>query len=309
MNLATITQPAVKLGWKLYGKACRYAPEILLGAGVTSMILGAVVGCERTTHAEELLDATKKQLDDIRTVDENPNISYSEQEKRKDLTLVYTKAGVGFAKLYLPAVALEGVGVACILASYGIMRGRNAALTAAYTALQNTYSRYRERVIEECGEEADRYFRTGLKTKAVEIIEKDENGNEKRVQTEQAVFDNRPEEPSVFGRWFDERNPNFSKYPYNNLSFLMSVQKQAQNQLMVHGHLFLNDVYSMLGFPHVPQGQAVGWLRDDAAGGKGYVDFGIHDGMRQAARDFVNGYEKAIFLDFNIDPVPIWDKI
>ena len=189
------------------------------------------------------------------------------------------------------------------------MRNRNVALTAAYTALQHGYDRYRERVIEKYGKDEDYFFRTGIQPKAVELIEKDEDGKEKKVQTTQMVYDGKPEDPSQYGRWFDERNINYTNSPFQNLTYLMGVQKMMNNDLMVHGHVFLNEVYAALGIPHCPQGQVVGWMRDDSAGGQGYIDFGIHDGNSEISRDFVNGYEKRVFLDFNVDPLPIWDKI
>ena len=47
-----------------------------------------------------------------------------------------------------------------------------------------------------------------------------------------------------------------------------------------------------------------GWVYDpDNPGhnGDNYVDFGIMDVNRPKNRDFVNGYERAILLDFNVD--------
>ena len=65
----------------------------------------------------------------------------------------------------------------------------------------------------------------------------------------------------------------------------------------------------MLGIPRSKAGQVVGWIYDEEnSKGDNYVDFGIYDIHRQANRDFVNGYERAIWLDFNVDG-PILDLI
>ena len=40
----------------------------------------------------------------------------------------------------------------------------------------------------------------------------------------------------------------------------------------------------------------------------GYVSFGIYNANRETARDFVNGYERSILLDFNVDG-PILDTL
>lgn len=309
MDIKTMFQPVTRVAYKVYGKAVKHSPELLLGGGLAAMVAGAIVACERTTKAEEILDKTRTSLDAIHAAEENEIADYTQQDKRKDLTLVYAKTAGGFVKLYWPAIALEALGAVCILSSYGIMRSRSAALTAAYTALENSYSEYRRRVREKLGDEEDLYFKTGLRPKAIEITEKDENGVEKTVKTEQKVFDPDHADVSTFARWFDETCPEYSNSDLHNLNFLMAQQKHANYLLKAHGYLFLNDVYDMLGLQRSPQGQAVGWMRDDRCGGQGYVDFGIHDGYRQSARNFVNGYEKKILLDFNIDPQPIWDKI
>jgi len=59
-------------------------------------------------------------------------------------------------------------------------------------------------------------------------------------------------------------------------------------------------VYDTLGIPRSPAGQVVGWV---VGHGDGYVDFGIgkHDGTM--AQAFVNGDERSILLDFNVDGV------
>ena len=58
----------------------------------------------------------------------------------------------------------------------------------------------------------------------------------------------------------------------------------------------------MLGIPRTKAGQVVGWVYDENCPvGDNYVDFGIYDIHREKCRDFVNGYERTILLDFNPD--------
>jgi hypothetical protein len=52
----------------------------------------------------------------------------------------------------------------------------------------------------------------------------------------------------------------------------------------------------------------VGWI-DGNPGGDSYVSFGIGDiHAVNSRREFINGYEPSIILDFNVDGT-IWDKI
>jgi hypothetical protein len=67
--------------------------------------------------------------------------------------------------------------------------------------------------------------------------------------------------------------------------------------LHARGHIFLNEIYDLLGIPRSEAGQVVGWF---AGKGDDFVDFGIFEAGQ---RDFVNGVEKTILLDFNVDGV------
>ena len=65
----------------------------------------------------------------------------------------------------------------------------------------------------------------------------------------------------------------------------------------------------MLGIPRSKAGQVVGWIYDpENPVGDNFVDFGIYEADREKARDFVNGYERSILLDFNVDG-NIWEKM
>ena len=72
--------------------------------------------------------------------------------------------------------------------------------------------------------------------------------------------------------------------------------------LKAQGYLFLNDVYKLIGVPATRAGQIVGWVYDEKNPvGDNYVDFNIMDINSERARAFVNGYERSILLDFNVD--------
>ena len=81
--------------------------------------------------------------------------------------------------------------------------------------------------------------------------------------------------------------------------FLRRQQDAANDRLKDKGYLFLNEVYEMLGIPRSKAGQSVGWIYDKDNVYK--IDFGIYDTHKEPNRNFVNGYEKTILLDFNVD--------
>jgi hypothetical protein len=91
------------------------------------------------------------------------------------------------------------------------------------------------------------------------------------------------------------------------MMFLRQVQNYANDLLRMRGHVFLNEVFSELGLSHTRAGAVVGW-RWNKDSGDDYIDFGIWKGRGEEVKDFFNGREGAILLDFNVDGV-IADKI
>ena len=86
--------------------------------------------------------------------------------------------------------------------------------------------------------------------------------------------------------------------------FLRRQQDAANEILKDKGHMFLNEVYDMLGIHRTSAGQIVGWIYDEKNPiGDNYIDFGIYDVNKPKNRDFVNGIERSILLDFNVDGV------
>lgn len=295
----TITRKFHRIGFQLK----KHSPEILVIAGVVGGVTSAVMACKATTKAGDIIEDTKSQLDIIHKGMEDGNIrgvEYTKEDGTKDLTIVYTQTAVKFIKLYGPAVALGTVSIVSILAGHNITRKRNLALTAAYATIDNGFKQYRNRVIERFGEELDRELKYDVKTKEVEETVVNEDGTESTVKTTVNVID--PNTISDYSRIFDECNPSWSKSPEHNLVFLKQQQNYANDLLKSRGHLFLNEVYDMLGFPRTQAGQIVGWVYDDVNPvGDNFVDFGIYNLDSERARAFVNGYERSILLDFNVD--------
>jgi hypothetical protein len=84
--------------------------------------------------------------------------------------------------------------------------------------------------------------------------------------------------------------------------FLLDQQRYANDLLKSKGRVVLNEIYDMLGAPRTKAGMVVGWIYDEKhPTGDNYIDFGIFDSNREATRNFVNGYERTILLDFNVD--------
>lgn len=276
------------------------SPQVLLGAGIVGMVGATVLACRATLKMEEVLDEAKVKLEKTNKALVEHSEEYSDKDRQRDVTLIYFQTGVKITKHYAPAIILGGLSLAAIIGSNRILAGRVVALTAAYGTLEEAFSRYRNRVIEKYGEDQDRDFRYG--TREVEIVDPEDARKKKKI-TQVALG-----EPSGYAKFFDESSTSWRRDPELNLFFLHSHQKYANDQLHSRGHVFLNEVYDMLGLERTQAGSVVGWIKSDDGSTDNHVSFGVFDGKTDQARDFVNGYEGAILLDFNVDGI-IWDKI
>lgn len=281
----------------------KYSPEIMAIAGVVGMVTSAVMACKATTKASEIIDEAKtsvSMIHDLVADQAVPESKYSEEDSKRDLVIVYSKAVMKFAKLYGPSLIIAGLSAGSILSSTTILRKRNIAIGTAYTALDRSFRTYRDRVIEKFGEDLDKELKYGTTTKVIEDTTVDENGNEK-TETKTVKIAN-PNNYSIYARFYDDGCAGWTKNPEYNLIFLKQQQNWANEKLKANGRLFLNEVYEMLGIPKTVIGQRVGWVYDENNPvGDNFVDFGIYDLYNEKARDFVNGYERTILLDFNVD--------
>lgn len=289
----------------------KHSPEILIAAGVVGTVASAVMACKATLKVNEVLEPAKHDVEKIHAAKENgvteAGKEYTEEDSKKDLAIVYVQTGIKLVKLYAPAVILGTLSITGILASHNILRKRNVALAAAYTAVDKGFKEYRGRVVERFGEELDKELRYNIKAKEVEEKVVDENGEEKIEKRIVQVAE--PNLGSTYARFFDETCMNWTRDAETNLMTLKTVQNYATNKLRSQGFLFLNEVYDMLGIQRSKAGQVVGWIYDENdKNGDNYVDFGIFDVHDECKRRFVNGYEHSILLDFNVDG-PILEAI
>lgn len=286
----------------------KYSPEILVVVGIVGVVSSAVMACKATLKVNEVIEESKDNLDKIHECAETKSIEvYSEKDKKKDLAIAYAQTGARFAKLYGPSIVLGVSSIVSILASNDILRKRNAAMAAAYAVVDKGFKEYRSRVIERFGEEVDRELKYNIKAKEIDKIEVNEDGEaitkrEKGTVVE-ANIDN------GYAKWFDESSEYFRHNAEYNRMFLSNQQRYANDLLKSKGYLFLNDVYKMLGIPKTRAGQVVGWVYDENDDNcDNYVDFGIFEAFRDCNKDFVNGYEPRVLLDFNVDGT-ILDRI
>jgi hypothetical protein len=286
------------LGFKILNAVKAKSPEILIGVGILGVVGGVVLACKATTKIDPIIDDIKDDVDFIHDC-------VDPDDQGKELVKAYVKGGAKLAKEYLPAFLLIAGGCASFVGSHNILRGRLVAVGAAYKYLESQYENYRERVVEELGEDKDNQFRLGIKKEKIsEKFTKKDGTTGEKTRTAETVD---PETVSDYAVWFDARSSQYWADSNYNKMFLQSQQAWFNDMLYLKGHVFLNEVYDALGLPRTPQGQVVGWTKakDTPSEGDGYIDFGLDAAFN---RNFLNGDEPGLLLDFNVDGV-MWDSI
>lgn len=281
-------------------KLKKHSPEILIVAGVIGTVASTVMACKATTKLGEIMDNAKDDIEAVHEAVEHPEDlpqKYTAEDGKKDLTIVYTRTALRVAKLYLPAVALGALSLTAIIKSHDILKKRNVALAAAYTAADKGFKEYRNRVVERFGNDIDKELRYNVKAKEFEHKVVNDDGTEETVVETVNVAS--IDDVSDFAKYFNKDCAGWSDNAEKNLFFLKRQQDFANELLEANGYLFLNEVYDMLGVPRSKAGQVVGWVYDKNVIAK--VDFGIYTINREENQQFVNGLEKNVLLDFNVD--------
>lgn len=317
-TLKNLMKGSSKTAAKVAFKLKKAAPTIAVIGGAVGTVGAGVWAVKKTaTDAPEVLDDIKAEIDKAK----------SENGGKKELVQAYARGGLKIVKLYSGPVILEVGSVCAILYGYKIINGRLVAMGATAAALEETNRRtqqainnYRQALAERYGAdfEKDLYFEEGDMIvnfgdpKKATPVEKtvDEDGNEHEEEGHWELSRDTKNPCDVISPYaviFDETSTEWSTDPEYNKMTLRRIQQICNDLLHARGHLFLNDVYHELGLPDTKFGQMVGWI--DGGDGDGYVDFGIYDvAAVNNRKEFINGYEPSIILDFNVDGV-IWDKI
>ena len=251
------------------------APKLFFVGGIVGVVATTVLACRATLKLETTLDDHVNEDDELNRV----------------------RAAVSVVRLYAPAAIVGVASITMLTQSHNILVRRNAALSAAYTTLERGFNEYRARVVEKYGKDEDDRLRYGFE------VEKVTKGDKKSV-----VHHAHPESgASIYAVFFDEYNPNWSKDPEINKLFLKAQQNYFNDLLRARGHVFLNEVYSELGFGHTKAGAVVGWKLSPE--GDNFIDFGVFSAdAPDQIREFVNGREGSVLLDFNVDGL-IYNKI
>lgn len=286
MNLGIVTRLAGRAGLVL----SKHAPTILTAAGTAGFIGTTILASKATLNVEETISEEAALLVKVHEAHEAGKLE--DKDALHDKVILYTRMTTKLAKLYAPALILGAASIVSLATGHGIMLKRNASLAAAYAAVDQAFKTYKKKVESKFGKDA-------VIDALVSTAEEDLTKNELTMEAIAAV-----DRVSPYGVIFDETNNNWSADEDLSMLHLKCQQQYANDILQTRGHIFLNEVYKMLGFPHTPAGAVTGWVKGN---GDDFVDFNIFEGTFEGEDEKGRTVTKWA-LDFNVDGV-MYDKI
>lgn len=265
--------------------AKKHSPELLMGAGILTMVGGCVLA-SRNTY-KRMPYEMKRHYDKLEDIQKTAEENY--EEAKKEAGKEFAKHTVEVVKTYAAPMALEAAGATMIFASNNIMRKRVAGITAAFTTVSTAFDTYRKGVIDRYGEDVDRSILLG--EKEVEVERTDENGETKKETITVADPD-----VSSIGRYLTEKNGNFSR----SESFMKDVCRMKDayltDKLKGKGYLVLNDIYEEYDFPEDTEAGVVVGKVYDPNSNDNYIQTILKE---VTIPDEFGNYEKAWYVDWD----------
>ena len=246
---------------KVAGTLDKRSPEILMAIGVVSFVGAVGSAIYSTLKADVILEDHVKRLERVKAVEDGEEITdektgevivFDEAKKKKVVAINYVKTGAKYAKLYAPTIIFTGVGITCILSSFGILKKRNAALAMSLSAVRTAFDEYRGRVVRDLGSDMDEHFLYDTVEEVREIEETDENGKKHKKKEKVTV----PTKGSIYDQLVDPSHDDYSKNSTNSYLAMRSHLLMANSMLRSKGHLYLNRILEEFRFPETDALQA-----------------------------------------------------
>lgn len=199
------------------------SPEILLGIGIASGITATVLAVKATPKALELLTEKRyeKYGDTLKEDD-----SYDDMPELKPVEVVKATW-----KCYIPAVISGAASIACLLGSHSVNAKRNAALATAYKLSETALNEYREKVVEEIGEEKEKVIRDKVSQKHLDETPVSKNEVIITGTGKQLCYD------GISGRYFE-----------SDIQTIRAAVNKINETMVYEMYAALNDFYNEIGF-------------------------------------------------------------
>lgn len=206
----------------------KHSPAILTGLGVLGVFATAILASEATLEA----------ADRIRDVEGRSGTAGDARQRIKErVEMVWP--------LYIPTVLSATATAACIIGTHGIHNRRHAALLSVYSLTEVAFREYKEKVVEQIGENKERKIR--------EDIHQD-HLNQNPVNTE-VLITGKGEMlcyEEITGRYFK-----------SDMETIRKAQNDINAQIIHDMYASHNQFCSLVGLPDTLLGEQIGWTTDN----------------------------------------------
>lgn len=292
-------------GSSLFLKA--HAPEIMVGSGVAGFVVTVISACKATAKAYDIMEEEECASKDNETCYSEGTLTRAEYEANEKAIRRNTRWAL--IKTYTPTATGLAASVILVLGGYKMINGRLVKTAAAYKILEDGFGRYRENVRDEFGEETDWRMLNRIRPERLEAAEKEREAN-REIDADRKRGKKNEGKPKtayqeVYSKFFDEYSDRWRRSwtPYEVWQYLEQKQREANDMLRIRKHIFLNEVYDLLGLDRTPEGAVVGWILTKN-NPESEVDFGLKSMPEEAKRKFLSverNEDIKIWLHFNPD--------
>lgn len=254
MNVAKIVKlvknTVVPVMTKVVRKVKRNSPDILMGAGVISIVAGTISACKATLKVDSIVKETNEKYAEIETsvgkTCKDGSV-YSSETRDNDRELLKTQTRFKVVKAYIIPFLLVVGGIALTITGHNILKDRYTTLVAGYNNVMAAYNILKAKTNCETIEPTD-----SNEDSIQDVSEK--------VEYEDVRF------------LFDELSPAFVKNNVTNASYLKGILRTVNYRFSnTNEPILLNDVLDMLRIPRTKMGAQIGWAKEN---GDEYISFG-----------------------------------
>ena len=180
------------------------------------------------------------------------------------------------APYYAPAAVAGGITIACIIGSNVLSMKQQASLLGAYSFLDRSYKKYRGKLIELYGKEADDKIEESI---AVEEAKDTYISGECLFSVGSRLPEKRSE-PRLF---YDEFSKRFFEAP---LEQVLDSEYHLNRNYYIFGFESVNDFYEMLGLAPIEGGDEIVWEPYDFD--LFWIDFDHKDKTLPDGREYIS---------------------
>lgn len=293
----------------------RHAPEICTGVSIAAKVAAIGFTIKGTIESKEIIDKYRYERQEIREAEAfakdiirihdegNETLkegAYEDAIKiiendtiKKDIIRLYVRTGLGFAKVFAPALGCLGLSVTSELVAFNILKSRLAkvqlaatASAAAASALAASYDSYRQRVKQVIGDEEEEAIFKNEKIEMREVTEIDDDGNEIKVQKAVKTYDDKHD---PYAMKIVKGMSCYQPMLYDTLSNLKQLELWANQQMVMDAvgkgksTRVLNDILDMFPAERTTKASIAGWtyyddpIEQEKSNGDGYISFGLFE--------------------------------